>query len=265
MEKVTIGADPEFVIRIPNTSEIVSGDYITKFNGAIGTDAVDELIELRPNPSTNVFNVLGNIRYMLRFLLDKSPELKKLEFVAGHQGVHFPIGGHIHIGRVSKKIWFNNMIIEDSAPSCGRVLISLLDKLLYDGVHKAIRDKAGYDFRVNHSYGFKGNYRVHTKSVVEYRTPPSWLVSPTLAFLYLCLAKVGGLLVINYPDTTTEILAKKSIGVNILKLIANKIENISDMINQPDIEKLVSLIRDIKFKTCQNVNWSIDFKKSWGL
>ncbi len=267
MEKVTIGADPEFVVKIPNTDTIVPGRCITKYTGIIGTDSVEDLVEIRPNPSVDVFGVRGIISVALRFLLDKSPKLQKMEFIAGHKGVSLPIGGHIHLGRLSKKSWFDDSMLDNSGDSNKEaIVIDLLDKLLCDGLHKVIQDKNGYNFRVKNSYGERRNYRRgHKASIIEYRTPPSWLVSPTLAFFYLCLAKVGGLLTLNYEDIAMEMIHKKVVGINLLKHVSHKIESIDELHAESDIQKLIGLIQKVNFKAGQHRDWCRDFKKAWGL
>lgn len=176
-ENVLIGADPEFVL-INQQNKIVSAS--TFFEGylqeELGADAIMyqgkmiyPLVELRPAPKETPKQLYREI-YSL--LLDATHYIKdkQLEWLAGampHKGL--ALGGHIHLS--------------------GIVLTPRLLRLLDRGVAMvlaAIEDPLGRGRYAR--YGGLGDYRRQSHGGFEYRTPPSWLVSPAVAKCSLLLA-----------------------------------------------------------------------------
>jgi hypothetical protein len=83
----------------------------------------------------------------------------------------FPIGGHIHFSGVGLNF---------------KLLRSLDNYLTLPLI--CLEDSRGIERRPK--YGFLGDFRIPTHGGFEYRTPPSWLISPTLTKGVFALAKV---------------------------------------------------------------------------
>lgn len=253
MKRVTIGCDPEFVIKSShNGSIIVARDICGDMRGRIGTDICGRQMELRPRYSSNIFTVLTNIRSLLRTLLESNPKLKDYGFIGGHF-YKTAIGGHIHIRSTDGR-------------SLGNPVIGLLDKILSNGLAYIIDDLQGKEQRNGEGYGQVGDWR-HSGAGVEYRTPPCWLVSPTLTFMYLTLAKICGLLALNEKEFDIDvdnIVFSRRCGISLLKFLVTKIRNIPPLMEEEDVVLCIKLIGDIK-ENAKKVNWNRDFKKAWGL
>ena len=263
MQYVTIGCDPEFMIGLPNSTKVIEGDLICdNMDGHIGTDMHGSQMEIRPRPSKNTLDVLANIRSILRLTLKNNPKLKKLKFVGGHYYGGSPIGGHIHIRSVGKNdsLWGDDDV-DDVEP-----IVKLLDKVLFYGLAEAVDDKKGREARRRRGYGRLSDTR-DSESGIEYRTPPCWLVNPTLAFLYLCLAKICALISVNgndYRVTREMIFKSKKIGFPLLELVAQRIANIPSLVKEEDIRMCIKILRRLR-KDKLKINWSEDFKAAWGL
>lgn len=187
--QVMLGADPEFALRDSTTKQIgIASRYLDK-QGAIGYDAArlrgeglhiqHPLVELRPEPSANPREVFRHLLQAMRKGVKKIPAT--LEWVAG--GMPFwgyPIGGHIHFSGVP-------------------LSFDLLRKLdAYLALPLTCLEDEGCKKR-RPRYGFLGDFREQPYGGFEYRTLPSWLVSPVITQGVLALAK---LIASNYNQLT---------------------------------------------------------------
>ncbi|MGO4111250.1 putative amidoligase domain-containing protein [Paenibacillus sp. YAF4_2] len=175
--KLLIGADPEFVLIRPDGKIAPASRYLGEgVGGAAGSDAmlvgrrlVYPVAELRPEPAADVAGLAANVR---RLLL-RAAELVRdpsLRWAAGAMPVPgLALGGHIHLSGVRL------------TPR----LLRLLDS--YAAMPLAlVEDPAGRGRRPR--YGILGDYRLQPHGGFEYRTLPSWLVSPAAAKAAFALA-----------------------------------------------------------------------------
>ncbi|MCC2683301.1 MAG: hypothetical protein K0R75_200 [Paenibacillaceae bacterium] len=180
---VLLGADPEFVLRKVD-GEIVFASLFLDKSGKAGCDAIVlpdrskqyPLAELRPSPSSEPRELIHNLRrtmeYAARLIGDD-----RLEWVAGGMPAPgFPLGGHIHVSGVK----LNSRLLRTFDNYMALPLILL-------------EDRATANRRPQ--YGFLGDFRLERHGGFEYRTLPSWLVSPRIAAGVLSLAR---LLVMHY-------------------------------------------------------------------
>lgn len=175
---VVLGADPEFILQSPNGNLVLASNYLPK-KGIAGCDQIwtnqDRsqlpIAELRPTPSPEPRQLTINL-YKSLLLANKKITDKRLRWLAGSLPVPgFPIGGHIHFS----KAWLNSF------------LLRALDNYLTLPI-TLLEDKAGIGRRPK--YGFLGDYREQFHGGFEYRTLPSWLVSPTITKAVFALAKI---------------------------------------------------------------------------
>jgi hypothetical protein len=174
-DAILIGADPEFVI-LSEAGKVVSAARFLNAGSDAGCDAlvvggtvVYPVAELRPEPARSPEALAANMRKLLREAAARISD-KRLRWKAGGMPVNgFALGGHIHISGV---------------PLTGR-LLRQLDS--YCALPLALIESPG-ELRRRPRYGALGDFRLQPHGGFEYRTPPSWLVSPAAAKAALALA-----------------------------------------------------------------------------
>ena len=182
--KATIlGADLEFMLQGNNGKLILASKYLPK-KGLAGCDQIwvnqDRtqlpLAELRPLPAKEPRDLVINI-YKSMVVASKRIKDMDVKWLAGALPIKgYPIGGHIHFSQT----WLNSFLL--------RALDNYLALMI-----TVFEDKQGLARRPK--YGFLGDYREQFHGGFEYRTLPSWIVSPELAKGVIALAK---LIVENY-------------------------------------------------------------------
>ncbi|MCC3373217.1 hypothetical protein [Cohnella sp. REN36] len=174
----TLGADPEFVLLSPEGKVVPAARYLQP-GGRAGCDAVVvrgvprwALAELRPDPSPDPHAVAAQLRRLLA-AASKATGEAPLAWLAGASPVPgLPLGGHLHLSGVA--LTGERLRALDNA-------VALPLRLLEPPDAGARRPR----------YGALGDCRAKPHGGFEYRTPPSWLVSPRLARATLALAKLA--------------------------------------------------------------------------
>jgi hypothetical protein len=176
-QRVMIGADPEFLLLNPDGHVISASRFLSDGHG-VGADTVaingtlrSPLAELRPAAAAHPLTLFHHIHHLLRQAreLITDPSLRWL--AGGMPARGFALGGHLHFSGVP------------FAPH----LLRLLDS--YVAFPLALIETPA-DHARRPQYGFLGDYKLQPHGF-EYRTPPSWLVSPAatraaLALAYIC-------------------------------------------------------------------------------
>ncbi|GLX68149.1 putative amidoligase domain-containing protein [Paenibacillus glycanilyticus] len=171
-----IGADPEFVLIKPDGKVAHASRYLGGPRGAAGSDSMlirrrlmYPIAELRPDPAADPAALAAGIRRLLLRAAGLVRD-KGLRWAAGAMPVPgLALGGHIHLSGVRL------------TPR----LLRLLDS--YAAFPLAlVEDPAGRGRRPR--YGVLGDYRQQPHGGFEYRTLPSWLVSPAAAKAAFALA-----------------------------------------------------------------------------
>ncbi|KOP68815.1 hypothetical protein AMS62_28900 [Bacillus sp. FJAT-18019] len=172
---LTMGMDPEFVLMRDNGDIVHASDFMER-GGVAGSDAVrfqGEVIypiaELRPSPRPSPKALMLEMQKALHeahsLIRDHS-----LSWRAGALPyVNFPLGGHIHFSGVRLSL----------------PLLQALDNYLALPL-VLLEDPAGRFRRPR--YGYLGDFRRQAHGGFEYRTLPSFLVSPLVAKLSLYVA-----------------------------------------------------------------------------
>lgn len=175
--RVVLGADPEFILRRRSTGRLVTANRFFPYRGSVGHDRLlrrsyggRPLAELRPAPSEDPHQLLSNLRRGMRRAISRTG--RRIAFSAGSLPfAGLPIGGHIHFSNIS--------FTTD--------LLWALD--MYLGVPLLLLDHPVRASRRRRRYGYLGDFRFQRHGGFEYRTLPSWIISPTIALAVLCLAK----------------------------------------------------------------------------
>ena len=178
--KLLIGADPEFAL-LNSSNQIVPASNFFNIDSdtKIGADAlmsrqkvVYPVVELRPSPQRLPLQLINQMK---RLLLDAALHIDdhELRWVAGAMpAAGLALGGHIH---------FSGMTITPR-------LLRILDGIVAIPL-ATIEDPLGRGRYKR--YGALGDYRRQPHGGFEYRTPPSWLISPATAKAALTLAYIA--------------------------------------------------------------------------
>lgn len=160
------GMDPEFVLHHPVRKEIVLASHFLERQGQVGCDAVVRggqteyaLAELRPTPTSEPRQLIVNLMKTM-WMASSLIADRELEWLAGGMPLHgFPLGGHIHLSQ----IWLQPMLLRSLDNYLALPLV-----LIEDATTRKRRPR----------YGFLGDFRRQPHGGFEYRTLPSWIVSP---------------------------------------------------------------------------------------
>lgn len=176
---IMVGADPEFVLLNAHGKIVPASRYFGGLYDGIGTDAArsggrvaNVVAELRPAPSAHPAEVVSNIRHLLQQCQDIVTD-DALRWVAGAMPVQgMALGGHVHLSGVPLTSTLLRQL-----DSYVAFLVALCERT--DGL--ALTRRQG-------RHGRLGSFRPQAHGGFEYRTLPSWLVSPQLAGAVIALA-----------------------------------------------------------------------------
>ncbi|AZN41993.1 putative amidoligase domain-containing protein [Paenibacillus albus] len=175
-QKVLLGADPEFLLLSESGRVVSAARYLQGGHGAgcdsvlIGGQIKYPVAELRPAPTDSPTELARNIQKLLLQAAKRIPDQPPLRWAAGGMpAAGFSLGGHLHLSGV---------------PLSGR-LLRLLDSYIAFPL-AMIESPAEQERRPR--YGSLGDFRLQPHGGFEYRTLPSWLVSPLAAKAAFALA-----------------------------------------------------------------------------
>jgi hypothetical protein len=163
---LNIGCDPELICQ--RNGSFVPAHRHFKSNSSFGLDGCDSTAEIRPGYSESPIDLTAKIKIIIDYGHSKAPDL---EFYAGHYVCEYSIGGHLHFS------------VEPETK-----IIESLDAVL-GSLSNCIDDRDQRNKRERSGYGKKGAYRRKSYGF-EYRTPGSFLLSPSTTLVTLTLAKL---------------------------------------------------------------------------
>jgi hypothetical protein len=179
VNRFKLGADPEFVF-VAQGDRKDAKSFSLQQGLAFGMDNNGRLVEIRPSPSRSAVNVVASILATLRWLAVLYPKTLLYEWTAGAYICGDGIGGHVHFGRKRP-----NRDLEVRALDSIEIELEALK--MYPALEVARRRQPDSH---NQTYGKLGDIRQQIHGY-EYRTFPSWLDSPELAFLTITLSKLA--------------------------------------------------------------------------
>ncbi len=229
---LTIGCDPELVLR--KNGKFVSASNYYKKNASFGLDGCNSIAELRPGYSESPIDLTAKIKIILEYGHEKHPEL---EMHAGHYQDSYPIGGHLHLSCQPKP-----------------KLIDSLDTVLYS-LSDVIDDKDQRTARENTGYGKRLAYRTKDHGM-EYRTPGSWCLSPSVTLVTLTLTKLTALAVLE-DDINLKELKSTMHSSCFLRKLRTFIKTIPDDCVE-GLNELDILIR-------KKLDWNQNILPNWGI
>jgi len=256
---VSVGADPEFMLRDCRTRRLVMASRFFPREGAVGCDARFvrgsvsgyPLAEIRPAPSYSPLQVVDNIRMVMRKALRLAP-YANVEWRAGSMPFdQFPVGGHIH---------FKGVLLSGQ-------LLRALDNYL--AVPLLLIEEPTSARRRREKYGYLGDFRLKPHGGFEYRTPASWLVSPEVTRAALCLAKV---IASEYHVLTRDVFLRPDaqhafVNANREYFIPHFAALWSDLAATPTFGLYEHGMKVLEEMILNHQTWveKIDIRKTWGL
>ncbi|MGE5371187.1 MAG: putative amidoligase domain-containing protein [Solirubrobacterales bacterium] len=182
-KSLMLGADPEFLLAYKDTNKLAAASHFFPRTGTIGCDNIRlpnrqdrPIAEVRPTPNECPMELTRTIQQNLKEA-NKTAPFKNLKMVAGSQPIAtHAIGGHIHFGGVQ----------------ASSKLLRALDNYL--AIPVLMLENPVSATKRRQRYGLLSDFRTKEHGF-EYRTLPSWLISPAYAQGILCAAK---LIALNY-------------------------------------------------------------------
>jgi hypothetical protein len=209
---LTLGGDPELIF-VDESGLVSASTYFpsqgSNHNGnnpEIGGDGHPHIVELRPKASSSPRELTNNHRDILKRAATKIPA--NIAWMAGSWIERKPIGGHVHFGGVTG--YDTGPLVE----MCDGILAQQI--ILCEDENGARRRRAG-------QYGKLSNIRTKLWGF-EYRTLPSFILSPHITIGVFALAKAAMLEELNNGDHSLKKL-KKGVLKNILKIDKTKFVN----------------------------------------
>ena len=228
----TLGCDPELICH--RNGQYVPAHNFFKSNSSFGLDGCESTAEIRPGYSESPIDLTSKIYQILEYGHDKVPDL---EFFAGHYQDDYAIGGHTHFS------------IEPEPK-----IIDALDFLL-GSLSNCIDDKTQKLKRERTGYGKKGAYRKKSHGF-EYRTPGSFLLSPSVSLVHLTLAKLAVTGVLEDNLNFNE-LKNRQHSCTFLKNLKHFLHTIPEDCKEG--------LKELDILLGKKLNWNQDILPNWGL
>ncbi|AOZ94537.1 hypothetical protein LPB68_02235 [Paenibacillus crassostreae] len=174
--QLVMGMDPEFLLIDSSSMEVIPASEFLERTGEVGCDAVSmngvtsyPVAELRPEPSHQPRGLIVELMHAMRLASQMIHDRTLLWKAGGMPVPGLPLGGHLH---------FSGIVLTSS-------LLHTLDNYLALPV-MLLEDQSSLARRP--LYGYLGDFRRQPHGGFEYRTLPSFLVSPMLTKGIVCLS-----------------------------------------------------------------------------
>jgi hypothetical protein len=176
-QRPLLGMDPEFLLSA-RSGKVVSASKFLGKTGEAGCEAVQmggriiyPLAELRPAPAKEPEQLLRHLLRAMRCASERIRDRSLLWLAGGMPRPGLALGGHLHLSG----IWLSAHLLRVFDNYLALPLVLIED------------DTTG---RRRPRYGFLGDFRRQFHGGFEYRTLPSWIVSPRAAKGVLALARL---------------------------------------------------------------------------
>ncbi|MEF2967298.1 hypothetical protein V3851_15780 [Paenibacillus sp. M1] len=177
-DEILLGMDPEFLLYDGGTGKVVPASRYLARRGIAGCDVLRyrgqrlyPLAELRPEPGREPRDLVRHLLRAFRAAQEAIPAGALLWQAGAMPQRGFPLGGHLHLSGV---------------PLTGELLRTLDN---YLALPVALLEAKGSGRR-RPAYGFLGDFRLQPHGGFEYRTLPSFLISPLVTKGAVALARL---------------------------------------------------------------------------
>lgn len=252
---ILIGMDPEFLLFDRIKHKVVPASRFLKRQGEAGCDVLRyrgrrlfPLAELRPAPGREPREVVQHLLHAFKSAKQAIPENGLLWQAGGMPQRGFPLGGHLHFSGI---------------PLTAE-LLRVMDNYL--ALPVAVLEAAG-SFRRRPLYGFLGDYRVQDHGGFEYRTLPSFLVSPLVTKGVVAIAR---LIVENGEELTSRPLRhvkiQKAFYTGDRQILRQQLPSLmSDIASATSYPQYESYIAPFMTALLEGKTWdeSVDIRRIW--
>jgi hypothetical protein len=254
-EPVMLGSDPEFLL-LSAQGKVVAASRFLEREGPVGCDAIVlsghrvilPLAELRPQPSVDPRQLARNLHHTMQLAARAIPD-ESLAWLSGGMPLRgFPLGGHVHFSR----LWLNGH------------LLRALDNYLALPLMQIEGETTG---QRRPRYGGLGDFRPQPHGGFEYRTLPSWLVSPAVTRGVLALAALiaehyWSLRLRPLRDTDVQAAYYRGDKKQVRALIAHLWEDLERL---PGYSRHAGCLEPLKSMILRMEPWNerADFRKAW--
>ncbi|WP_426250976.1 putative amidoligase domain-containing protein [Paenibacillus pabuli] len=252
-----LGMDPEFLLVQMPESKIVPASRFLERTGVAGCDSVTiggrriyPVAELRPAPSSEPRELLAHLMRAFAAASRSISDHSLIWQAGGMPQRGLPLGGHVHFSGVT----------------LNGELLRALDNYLALPL-AILQDPRGSARRPR--YGALGDFRLKSYGGFEYRTLPSFLVSPLVAKGVVALA---GLIARGYSQLRQRPLAKTAIHTAFYQgnreiMQAPISALLDDLIQMDDYERYERYAAPLISQLRQGRTWdeSRDIRKLWNI
>ena len=232
MSSFTIGCDPELILR--KRGQFTPAHNYFKSSSSFGLDGCESTAEIRPGYSESPVDLTSKIYQILEYGHEKVPDL---EFYSGAYVDDYAIGGHTHF----------SLDPEPKIIDALDIVLGSLSNCIDDKQQKLKRERTGY--------GKKSAYRRKNWGF-EYRTPGSFLLSPSVTLVHLTLAKLAVIGVIEDNLNFNE-LKNRQRSCTFLKNLKHYLHTIPDDTKEG--------LKELDILLGKKLNWNQDILPNWGL
>jgi hypothetical protein len=191
-----LGADPEFVFMDAGNTRYDATNLNLKAGPAFGADNNGRLVELRAHPSRSALSVLASLWLAMRWMEVFEPKTLQFGWRSGAYFENDGLGGHIHFGRKRRKLF------EREVMGLDRITHLAFTAGIFDREEGRLRVRQSQGAPYGHKYGELSDTRSQPHGY-EYRTLPSWIDNPWLAYFALVVSK----LVVAFPELVAPLVA----------------------------------------------------------
>jgi len=227
----TIGCDPELLCR--RNGRFISANNFFKSNSSFGLDGCCEIAEVRPGYSESPIDLTAKIHQIIEYGHSKAPDL---EFYAGHFQDSQSLGGHIHFS------------LDPEAE-----IVDALDTVLYS-LSNCIDDRDQRTQREKCGYGKRKSTRKQPHGF-EYRTPGSWLLSPSTTLVTFTLAKLAVLGATENNIDFSEVKGRQH-SVTFLRDLRNHLPIPADCEEG---------LKELEILLSKKLDWNQNILPNWGI
>lgn len=254
-----LGTDPELVFIQQRTQRLVPASEYLSLRGPVGCDSqtipgnekVRPLAELRPKPHADPALLVQEIRRCMEIMAAKVDD-PGLAWRAGSCPVPgYGTGGHIHFS--GKRL---------TGP-----LLRALDNYL--AIPVMLLEPSSEAAARRRRHGYLGDVRFKDHGGFEYRTLPSWLVSPAISRAILALA---AWIANDYPELSRDLFLDTELATAFYRADKEPFYEtidllLADLFKTPSASRFAPLVEPLLEMVYRRQTWNSrrDIKRTWGI